>query len=145
MKQIVKINCLQAWGSYFSRKSWLIMVVKVLCKPAFKPFGGSLVTLMALCNKERGNKLCGSQVIQSLKSLCKTSVFSIKSKICAINSKPKWQFCNTTQDPDTKALSSSILANLSYPSPIDTFSAVFFFFLASSSIADYGSAPADNK
>jgi hypothetical protein len=40
----------------------------------------------------------------------------------------------------------ALLATSSYPSPIDTFShGNFFFFLANSSIADVGSAPALNR
>lgn len=122
------------------------MVVKVLCKPAFNPLGGSLVTLIECYNKLRGNKLWGSQVIHNLKSSWMNSWLSIILSNYPIKSRPKWQFCKITQDPIGKAFSSSILAILSWPSPMETFSyGYFFFFLANSSIDDYGSAPADNK
>jgi hypothetical protein len=68
MKQIVNVNALQEGCSILSKKSYVIIVVKVLNKPALIPFGGSLVTFRDVCNSPRGNSLCGSVVIQSLNS-----------------------------------------------------------------------------
>jgi hypothetical protein len=68
-----------------------------------------------------------------------------KVSISSMNLRPKWQFYRITQLPLSKASAIFLEAILSYPSPIETFSVVFFFFLANSSMDEVGSAPADNK
>lgn len=45
-KQTVNISALQFEWSTLSKNSYVIMVVNVLFKPAFRPLGGSFVTLM---------------------------------------------------------------------------------------------------
>lgn len=122
--------------------------MKVLFNPAFNPLGGSLVTLIEFYNKARGNFLCGSQVIHNLKSSWITKSYFSGCKIFIISSikfNPKWQFYKITQLPFTNPSFIAAKATFSYPSPIDTFTVPFFFFLAKSSIAEVGSAPALNK
>ena len=90
-------------------------------------------------------------MIQSLKSSC-IVVFKVLPSgtiivsISSINLRPKWQFYRITHPPSLALSSIAFLANLSYPSPIETFSVGnFFFFLANSSMLEVGSAPADKR
>jgi hypothetical protein len=55
MKQIVNIKACQLGCSTFSIVSYVIIVWKVLCKPAYIPLGGSLVTFNVFYNKPKGN------------------------------------------------------------------------------------------
>ena len=57
MKQIVKVKARQVGCSILSKKSWVMIVVKVLNKPALIPLGGSFVTLSEVCSKPRGKAL----------------------------------------------------------------------------------------
>ena len=65
---MVKVKALQLGCSILSKKSYVIMVVKVLYNPAFKPLGGSLVTFKDVYKSPNGKSLWGSVVIQSLNS-----------------------------------------------------------------------------
>jgi len=123
------------------------MVVKVLNRPAWIPFGGSTVHLMAICNKESGNSLFGSQVIQSLNSGWKVLSLSPKiSSILAMKSRLKWQLESIAQRPVCIPASMSFIAGISYSSPIETASTGYFLcFLAYSLIGSVGSAPADKR
>lgn len=67
-KQTVNIRDLQFEWSTLSKNSWVMIVVNVLYRPAFKPLGGSFVTLMVFCSNPSGNLGCYSQVIHNLKS-----------------------------------------------------------------------------
>jgi len=82
------------------------MVAKVLTKPAWIPFGGSLVTLIVFYKRPRGNLGVASQVIQSLKSSWIGVSGLIISSILFINPRPRWQFYKITQVPASKASSS---------------------------------------
>lgn len=62
-----------------------------------------------------------------------------------MNLRPNWQFWRMTHPPDYIQALMAFLAGSSWPYPIDTFSVVFFFFLAKSSIALVGSAPGESK
>lgn len=122
-------------------------MVKVLNRPAWIPFGGSTVHLMANCNKESGNSAFGSQVIQSLKSGWKTLSFSPKiSSIFAMNSRLKWQLESIAHFPVYAPASMSFVAGISCSSPIETEATGYCLcFLAYSLIGFVGSAPADKR
>jgi hypothetical protein len=129
----------------------VMRVVKVLYRPALRPLGGSLVTLITFCSSPSGNLLCGSQVIQSLKSSCGFTPSPprnpiIVCSVSSINFKPSWQFWRITHPPLSVQALITFLATSSCPSPMDTFSVGnFFFFRANSSIELVGSAPADSR
>ena len=53
----MNVNALQLGCSILSKKSYVIIVVNVLKRPAFSPLGGSFVTFNEVCNKPRGNNL----------------------------------------------------------------------------------------
>jgi len=120
--------------------------LKVLYNPAFKPFGGSLVTLIVLYKSPNGNLVDGSHVIYNLKSSWILASGVRISNNSFMNLIPKWQLWRITHPPVSPLSLHVSLATLSYPSPIETIlHGYFFFFLANSSIDEVGSAPADSK
>ena len=68
--------------------------------PALSPAGGSLVTLVDICNNPRGKALSGSAVTNNRKLGSIPSLsFSQNSSIVCISSKPNSQFCSNTHVP----------------------------------------------
>ena len=62
-----------------------------------------------------------------------------------MRSRPRSQFCSSTQVPLTAAAPMAFMATGSWPSPRLTHTTLVFFFLASCSIESVGSAPVESR
>merc|ERR1719191_2464604 len=89
--------------SILSSNSWLTIVVYVRERPAFRPAGGSNVTLIAICNRPIGKRSVISHVIQRRKSSSISGVLVSTSSNSFMYPMPRWQFCRITHPPVRKA------------------------------------------
>merc|ERR1719174_242227 len=132
--------------SILSRTSCDTIVLYVRESPAFKPIGGSKVTLIAICSSPIGKRCVISQVIQRRKSSVISGVLPKISSWRSMKPIPKWQFWRMTQVPARNPFFIFSKATTSWPSPMETLSVGnFFFFLARSPIIEVGSDPAERR
>ena len=94
--------------------SWLTQAYE-LRSPARMPTGASLVSLMDICSSPMGNCGCGSAVIHSRKSSCRSSVLVKKLSTSVRYESPRCVFCNSTHSPSCVAVEMSFRAMISWP------------------------------
>ena len=75
----------------------------------------SLVILMPICSSPMGNCGCGSAVIHSRKSSCRSSVLVKKLSTSVRYESPRCVFCNSTHSPSCVAVEMSFRAMISWP------------------------------
>lgn len=88
-------------------------MLNVLYNPAFNPFGGSLVTLIAFYKRPNGNLVDGSQVMYNLKSSWKLASGVKISSNSYMNLIPKWQLLSISHAPLSPQSLVASLATLS--------------------------------
>lgn len=64
--------------------------------------GGRALEVVLTCSSVMEKRLCGSVVIQTRNVSCGASTVVIVSSSSSINSRPRWQFCRSTQPPCTR-------------------------------------------
>jgi hypothetical protein len=108
-KAVAKIIFLYTSGLVLASYSSGEMSLNVRVRFAFKPRGGSLVTLMPFCSTGTGNLSLGMEVSQMRNSRFTVSgSFCMRSTVSSSldsHDTARWQFCRHTQSPDFCAMS----------------------------------------